>query len=330
MGWFSDFWSRFFGPNEIDGTNAIDNLTDTRRDDVITALAGDDVITVTTGDDFISGGDGVDTLYVDGFLTGGFADYTFIREEQTSAGLPPETSWYLRSEQYGDKELSEIEYVIDSSGRVLRTEPYGILRVEGTDGNESIFDNPFNDRIYAYGGDDFISIIGIGSDYIDGGEGIDTVRIQGLFSDYEMYGQGRLVLLNDEYGSKDFRNVEYVTDSGGNRYNISNAHESFFIPGGEDRDTISDTAADDFIYTNDGHDTIQITTGTDTIIGGNGIDTLVLAGDLADYEITAGRDENWELTLVSEEYGTKIVYDTEYITSADGDTVLDVSELFTA
>ncbi len=325
MGWYSDFWRRIYGPREIDGTNNADTLEDTRRDDTITALNGDDTIYVTYGDDSISGGRGEDTLYIEG----NFDEYTLERLPMISDGRFEDDIWYLRSEEFGDKELSSIELVIDQTGLRVQTAPYDTLTYHGTEGEDFFFDGPFDDHIHMHGGDDYISMSGIGDDNVYGGDGYDTIILNvGEFSDFRVSGQGRLVMHNEELGNKIIFNVEDIFDSAGNHYDISSTSEANFVSGNFRDDTLSDTAGMDFITGYDGNDTIYTTTGDDTVIGGYGDDTLFVAGNLEDYEIIPGQEGNLELQLVSEEYGTKLIYDTENIGSIDGDAILSVEDMF--
>lgn len=325
MGWFSDFWSRYFGPKEIDGTNDADVINDNRRDNIINALNGDDTITVTYGDDYISGGYGEDTLHI----LGNFEDYTLERLPQTSDGIPPDASWFLRSNIYGDKELSSIEFIVDENGNTYQTHPYGTLFIEGDDNPNIIFDNPFDDRIYTHGGDDIINLSGIGIDYVNGGDGTDTVIIPGALSDYRAYGQGRLVLHNTEYGREEISNAEILIDGNGNTYDIAiTAEDAYYVQGDFRDNTLQDREGNDFITGFDGNDTMTLTTGNDTAIGGNGTDTLYVQGSLSDYEIITGQQGNHELQLISEEYGTKLIYDTEFIAGVEDTELVEVAELF--
>ncbi len=324
MGWFSDFWSRILGPREIEGTDQADTLSDSRRDDTITALDGDDQIYISYGEDTVSGGKGQDTLFVEGSIE----DYTLERLPPTSEGNLSDDPWFLRSEIYGDKELSSIEFIIDEAGNVLQTSPYETLQIEGTENDDIIYDNPFDDRILTYGGNDTIYITGTGVDIVHAGEGIDTVHLPGDLSDYHISGQGRLGLFNNDLGRESLNDVEIVVDASGNIYDMASVSEAYSINGHFQDDILNDREGMDFMTGFDGNDTFYTTTGDDTVIGGNGDDTLFLAGDLEDYEIILGQEGNLEVTLISDEYGTKLLYDTEYIGSIDGDAILEVAELF--
>lgn len=228
MGLF-DFW-RDRGSNE--GTPGDDTLRDTYRSDTIDAGAGDDVINLSYGDDQVFGREGNDIVV----LRGRFEDYTVTppdrNDSDTGGATPPEYLFTtLEHPRYGIKMLSEVEYVQDSTGTIYRIGEPRPNRIDGTDGDDYLLDTRFGDYIYGFDGDDRIQLSdSLALDYVDGGEGQDSVRIPGDFSDYDVElfqgddGEVEAVqLLTDGSAGKYLVNVEFVVDETGSVYRIDDA-----------------------------------------------------------------------------------------------------------
>ncbi len=94
----------------MNGTENSDIITDSFGDNDIFGYGGDDQIYVTRGYDNIYGGDGEDTVVLDGSLD----DYQIRTLQEDN-----ETIVLLFSENYGTKELHDVENVVDTNGQTL-------------------------------------------------------------------------------------------------------------------------------------------------------------------------------------------------------------------
>lgn len=228
MGLF-DFWRERGGR---EGTPGDDTLRDSYRSDVIDAGAGNDIITLSYGDDQVLGRDGNDIVV----LRGRFGDYTITPPEHnvddSGGAVPPELLFTtLEHPRYGTKQLSEVEYVQDSTGTVYRIGEPRPNRIDGTDQDDILTDTIFSDYVYGYAGNDTIALSdSLGVDVVDGGAGDDTVLLPGSYSDYEAQllfdDNGELdavQFLKDGSAGKYLVNVEFVMDDAGQIFRIDDA-----------------------------------------------------------------------------------------------------------
>ncbi len=199
------------------GTSFADYLSDTIGDDVIFGLNSDDVIRITTGDDVVLGGNGNDIVEIEGNLS----DYTFA---------PPDGTGMIRISHadYGTKLLIGVEYIRDASGDVTQVAPEYVNRLYGSSNDDVISDSSEKDVILANAGDDTINLT-TGDDQVWGGDGTDTVIVQGDLSDYELSyeeinGVGQYNLVSELYGEKVLHDVEFIQDQDGDVIDLSDAN----------------------------------------------------------------------------------------------------------
>ncbi len=147
----------------INGTAGDDVLTGTTGVDTINGGAGDDVITGAAGNDTIDGGDGTDTAVFSGTI--------LTSTISTANGITSVTG------PDGTDTLSNVERLRFSDGTLI-VGAGGGQYFEGTSQSDTISGTDFDDEINAGGGDDRI-IESFGSDVIDGGEGTDTIVLEG-------------------------------------------------------------------------------------------------------------------------------------------------------
>jgi hypothetical protein len=88
------------------------------------------------------------------------------------------------------------------------------------EGNDTIFDNSANNSIITQQGDDNIFIGAGGFDTIDGGEGIDYIHINSLYSDInlEKLDENSFYLNTLDGYSANLTNIEYIIDINGDEY----------------------------------------------------------------------------------------------------------------
>ncbi|MEL7453640.1 MAG: calcium-binding protein, partial [Pseudomonadota bacterium] len=173
-------------------TAGADVLTGTDGDDTIDGLGGDDTISGLAGNDTLIGGDGNDSL--DGgagadTLTGGGGDDTFVSDglDTVDGGDGADTI-----DLSGLTEGVAIDLDVNSAGGsgtpsqdgaiVTATGPSGDVIVEvddvenvvGTAFNDTLFGNNEVNTLDGGAGDDVFHSFG-GADFVNGGEGTDTV-----------------------------------------------------------------------------------------------------------------------------------------------------------
>ncbi len=207
-------------------------------------------------------------------------------------------------------------------------------KIDGTEDNDNLRDSFRDDLIDAGSGDDLISL-SYGDDEVFGRDGNDVVILRGNFEDYtvippENYNnpdggavppEYRITTLeHPRYGTKYLSEVEYVEDSSGQRYRISDPYPSS-IKGTEGNDILNDTPFDDYIFGYGGNDTILLSGGFDIVYGGEGEDTADIPGLLSEYEIQPFFNEDNELTaiqLINDEIANKFLDGIEIIRDDSG------------
>jgi Ca2+-binding RTX toxin-like protein len=280
----SDSLSGGAGLDRLYGGNGNDALYGGLDRDMMYGGAHNDYISaVTPGDDladgdFCSGGDGIDRLYVNykGFVHGG--------------GLPVAVTLDF-STGNGSAELNEGE------GPSFST--MELLTFIGPDGDDAITGGAYADLIDGSGGNDILRA-GAGDDIVtdswgtidtDGGDGIDTMILDGSVVGHE-YGDtvidgnaGTIVVGGIAMGS--FVNFENLTvrAGGGNDaitgiaggVNVFSAlgggNKTFY--GQEMADRLTGGSGDDHLYGGDGDDKIGDTLGFVDAHGGTGSDTFI-------------------------------------------------------
>lgn len=101
-------------PTSIVGTAGDDTIRDTIGDDQISTMQGNNTVYLTTGNDKVYGLPGEDTIHI----TGTFDDYDMTTEVFQVNDLV-ERLVTMESEIYGDKQLSNVEFIKDSEGETI-------------------------------------------------------------------------------------------------------------------------------------------------------------------------------------------------------------------
>jgi Ca2+-binding RTX toxin-like protein len=253
------------------------------------AGGGDDIIFYKIGMR-IDGGAGNDNIFIRNFIR-----YQ-ISEELINGGQGEDTIKYYLGRYGYDTEtnstLVDLSNFISIENLVAQwdeQDSYESLEVKGNSfankietgpGDDSITGGYGNDLLYGGDGNDtFINVVG--SDYIDGGKGIDTLT----FADVNV--NRRFILdigLNMDLGpaSASARkdqlyaiNLENIIGGSGNDYFEGNSENNRF-EGGGGNDTLYGAIGDDTLIGGAGNDEIYISIGFDSVDGGDGSDTLAL------------------------------------------------------
>ncbi|MBX5009495.1 calcium-binding protein [Rhizobium lentis] len=304
----------------------------------VTGSSGNNVITTGAGNDTISGGDGADTL------NGGAGN------DRINGGVGNDTL----NGGNGNDQISG-----DIGNDVIR----------GGAGNDTIDDgeifglSPEVVDIDAGDGDDSIAMetwASQNSGTIDGGGGIDTLRVASLRgltiknievletagwsvagSSAQLESFDKIVWSTDPFG--DFRASVALTDSAhldlsdelGNLGAFIDGHASGInvktgsgdddFTGTDGKDIFDGSGGNDILNGNAGDDRLTGGTGNDAINGGDGIDTAIFSGSFAHYSFVLN---NGDHILTSADEGTDTLTDVEFARFADG--VYDfATEVFT-
>ncbi|MEH7877396.1 metal-binding protein [Rhizobium laguerreae] len=294
----------------------------------VIGTSGNDVITTGAGNDNIAGGDGADTL-------NGGAGY-----DSLNGGVGNDT-------------------LNGGDGNDVLSGDVGNDVIRGGAGNDTIDDGelfgstPEIVDIDAGDGDDRVAIERFApwnSGTIDGGAGIDTLRVtslQGLTiknveiletagwsvagSSAQLESFDKIVWSTDPFG--DFRASVALTDSAHLDLSDELGDLGSFIDGhafgidvktgsGDDEFTGTDgndifdgSGGNDILNGNAGNDKLTGGAGDDTINGGDGIDTAIFSGNFANYSFALN---NGDHILTSAGEGTDTLTDVELARFADG------------
>ncbi len=218
------------GKDIIYGGAGNDILNGNNGNDTIYGGAGDDIIIGGKGKDIIDGGDGIDTVDYSGNTTGVNIDLVADTGNDDNDAVLEDT-------------ITNIEIILGSAfDDVLRGDNLLNMRIEGRDGNDTIYGQAQADELYG----------GLGND-----------KITGLGGDDLIYGEA---------------GDDFLIGSGGNDtiYGGAGADQ---IKGREDNDTLYGNDGADSIWGESGNDVIYGGAGADFVWGGAGDDILVGGGD---------------------------------------------------
>ncbi len=157
----------------------------------------------------------------------------------------------------------------------------------GGDGNDTLTGGTGNDQVFGEAGNDrMIWNPGEGTDLNEGGDGIDTVEVNGGngAENFTVTANGTRVRFDRldpapfslDIGSSE--NLVVNMNGGDDTFTAGNGLApliSLTVDGGAGNDTITGGDGNDRLLGGDGNDTIIGGRGTDTMIGGNGDDTFV-------------------------------------------------------
>ena len=262
--------------------------------DVLLGEEGDDSLTGGTGNDILNGGEGKDSFI------GGAGNDTVqdLHSEDTAIDL-------------GDG-IDTVVVATDSDAVNVDLTATGIERITGSI-NDDVFDGSaktesliltghYGDDVMSGGSANDIIIMSWGNDIVDGGDGIDEVRVQGLQTDYQITdnGNGNYTVI-DAVANRDGVNI--VNNAENIRFIAQNrvaplatavteitAEGDDQIFGGNGSDQLFGNGANDLLNGNAGNDFLTGGTGADTHIGGGGFDTSIFTGDFVDYLISYNSD----------------------------------------
>jgi len=292
----------------LDGGDGADVLYSAGGDDSVDAGSGDDLIIGGNGagDDHYDGNTGIDTVKYSSATAGIYVDLVegvaYSIESEDSAGIGYDT-------------LTRIENVIAAGysdiliGSALANVVYadgGNDRVDGGDGDDTLYGGDGDDKIYAgegndavYGGagNDVIFASG-GADFEDGGDGIDTLAVNGYSTTitdvtYNLL-EGSQGITGGQMTENAFANFENFTI--GETFNgetiVSNwnltivgTDGSNLIKTSAGDDVVTSLGGDDTVLTGDGDDQIHLAGGENTVDAGSGQDTVIFSLASADFSV---------------------------------------------
>jgi Ca2+-binding RTX toxin-like protein len=177
--------------------------------------------------------------------------------------------------------------------------------IYGLGGNDTLTGGPGYDKLYGGDGDDtLITKRGTGSDYFDGGAGIDRINVD--------LGKIAKPLTLDLTNPSVLQNL-------GDGSSVINV-EAATITGGTGADHFIGGAYADSLNGYDGNDILQGNGGNDTLIGGNGTDTAVYLGSRSDYAVTQVSADTISIVdlRTGSPDGTDTVTTVENFTFSDG------------
>jgi Ca2+-binding RTX toxin-like protein len=302
------------GADWLDGLAGDDTLYGLGGDDVLLGRSGDDILRGGAGDDVLRGGRGNDFLYggsgADTMRGGAGNDYYVVDNEGDTVIEAVDAGW---DEIHTALATFSIEALPNIEGLTAATNGAHDLRgnsgdnfIAGDGGNDVLrLQDGGDDTVYGGAGSDNIFIIGAltSADIINGGEGIDTLVIQGPYGSLvltanitEIENISILAGSNTAFGEPGTNRYDYVltvTDANfaagvqaringaallaGEDFTFNGSAEtdaSFVVYGGKGKDTLTGGLGNDiFFYAEE-----RFASG-DTVNGGPGYDGMFLRGN---------------------------------------------------
>jgi Ca2+-binding RTX toxin-like protein len=142
-------------------------------------------------------------------------------------------------------------------------------------GNDIIYGKAGNDTISAGDGDDIIYEVYSGTDFIDGGAGVDTLDYSGA-SSYRVTISLQTGIQSDSNStpsSDTVSGIENVIGGSGND-TITGSDLANILQGGSGNDVLYGQGGNDTLKGDAGTDTLRGEDGNDLIYGGSGLDTM--------------------------------------------------------
>lgn len=320
------------GQDTIHGFGGSDTIFGLEGDDIIDAGAGDDVIFVETGTNRIEGGDGSDTVVIEG----AYADFVInVRDDNSilinGAGAMHTINgaeWIVFDAPAGqnDTELSVSDLLEANSSTTVNgtasadslTGTAGQDTISGFGGNDTIFGLRGDDVIDGGSGDDVV-FAGLGTNIVDGGNGSDTVIVEGNYGNFmlQLVNNSDVVVVGENLMNV-VRNTEWIVfDAVGSGTDISidvaqfiseNSSQTLVgtagadtLNGGPGLDTINGLAGDDTMYGQGNDDVLHGDAGNDTIFGNAGNDTLV-GGDGDDFLVGGDGSDTFAFNATGQDW----------------------------
>ncbi len=244
------------GDDVVSGGAGDDSLAGGLGNDMLSGGAGNDVLFGSFGTDTYDGGDGVDLIDIGGSAAGE-ADYNI--------------DLTIGQDQFGNS-YSNIENVNTGAGDDNIFGNAADNQLQGNEGDDTINGGAGNDFHNGGNGDD-VFIANAGSNSYFGGNGIDTLQIEGTTEDSVSY-------------AIDLQ--EGIDDQGNTSFGVEN------INAGSGDDALTGSTADNVLSGGLGDDTLIGGGGADTLIGGDGTDIFAAstaAGSVNIADFTQGTDQ---------------------------------------
>ncbi|MDA9973256.1 hypothetical protein N9E51_00190 [Alphaproteobacteria bacterium] len=286
-------YNYIFGTDEsetINGTDQADIISGGKGDDYIYAEEGNDIIVLSeTGAQTFDGGEDNDTLemHLQNWTIETGMPEGFIGEVDLEEGWAGWTEYpnHEGSDTIVDIEnitlFGDVDYIIrgDEQDNILKSDS-GDDYLYGGDGDDVLKSGAGDDFIYGGVGDDILILNGSGTQEFDGGDGIDTFKLDHtsftgtLNPDYEQVIE--IDLIRGISGQKDNVNLQDTIINIENiKYEGSTDVE---MTGDDSNNLIKSDAGNDKLYGGDGNDVLVSGAGNDFIYGEAGDDVLVLTG----------------------------------------------------
>jgi len=272
-------------------------------DDTVHGRAGDDIIKSGAGDDFIYGESGNDTLILNGSgiqaFDGGDGIDTFEHDfsaatlsgdynQVVDIDLAGGTTGQKGNDELRDS-LTNIEHITyrgsidvemfgDANNNIIKSDE-GDDVLYGGDGHDVLKSGDGDDRLYGDAGNDVLILNGSGTQVFDGGDGVDTFKIDhinwtaSLNTSYPEVIEIDLVNnISGQKGNSNLRdtllNIENITYRG---------FTDVEMTGDDSNNKIRSAAGDDVINAGGGDDYINSGKGVDQITTGSGSDIVLIA-----------------------------------------------------
>ncbi len=304
------------GVDVLRGGAGNDTLLGGRGNDIVLGEAGSDLLIVNNGDgsDFLEGGSGTDTVQVNG-ANGAGDDFSIdpngqrVRFQRNNLGLFTLDIGTVENLDVNGQGGSDV--IIGSvglnglisldldggEGNDLLIGGDGADVLRGGAGNDTLLGNRGNDIVLGQDGNDLLIVNdGDGSDFLEGGEDIDTVQVNGSNTagdDFRIDPNGERVrfrrnnlgLFTLNIGTTE--NLD-VNGQGGSDVIIGsvglNGLISLDLDGGEGNDLLIGGDGVDVLRGGAGNDTLLGNRGNDIVLGQDGNDLLIVNnGDGSDF-----------------------------------------------
>lgn len=202
------------GNDVLTGTNLADTFDISQGgNDTVTALGGNDVITVgaaLTSADKIDGGTGSDTVQLDGDYSASvtFSATTMVNVEMLALAAGHSYKLITNDATVASGQTLTVDGSALGAGDVLTfngsAETDGRFVVNGGAGNDTIYGGAGNDTINGGSGNDTISLLKGGNDIANGGDGNDSFNLAAAFTSADRIDGGNgtdTVMLNGDYSA---------------------------------------------------------------------------------------------------------------------------------
>lgn len=279
------------GDDQLYGYGGNDSLASGAGNDQLFGGDGDDQLNPGIGIDEVDGGSGNDRLVLDRSLVTENISIN-VDAMSTTLGVTLADGTLIRN-------IETLDIILGNGDDIVETHVNAVAPATNFGGSGLV------DRVNTGSGDDLITIGG-GSDYVDGGAGVDTVIMDFRWSERPLEGSGT----PPPFAAFGFR------DNYGSNITTLNV-ESFIIYGGSGNDNVTLGNGNGTIFGGLGDDTLTGLSGNDLLNGGLGADTLN-GGDGFDTASYAGSSAAVTINLATSSYSGG---------DADGDTLIGIEAI---